>query len=96
MTDTIAPELTSVEEIELVYEIVDLEIAMKPIQAEIRELQEKLKAIRQKRNEMVVLYESGIEFIYKKIIDGVVVYEDVNKNRIDFEEIKTIQRKLNF
>ena len=96
MTDTIAPELTSVEQIELVYEIVDLEIAIKPIQAEIRELQEKLKTIRQKRNDMVMLYESGIEFIYKKIIDGVVVYEDVNKNRIDFEEIKTIQRKLNF
>ena len=96
MTNTNTPELTSVEEIELAYEIVDLEIAMKPIQAEIRELQEKLKAIRQKRNDMVLLYESGIEFIYKKIIDGIVVYEDVNKNRIDFEEVKTIQRKLNF
>ena len=95
MTDTITLSANPVE-IEVCYEIVDLEIAMKPIQAEIRELQEKLKTIRQKRYDMVMLYESGTRYIYKRVIDGIVVYEDENKNRIDFEEVKVIQRKLNF
>jgi hypothetical protein len=95
MTDTITLSATPIE-IEVAYEIIDLEIAMKPLLAEIRELQEKLKTIRQKRYDMVILYESGVRFIYKRNIDGIVVYEDENKRLIDFEEVKTIQRKLNF